>query len=85
MHERLQTENGRKLVAAIAALQTNPRLKRQRQVVLWLFRGMPSPPLNRQSGAAGQAGSSGQPAAAAKAINRETEGSEKDSSSTESN
>ena len=51
MQQRLQTENGRRYVAVMAALQTNPRLKRQRQAVGWLLRGLPAPPANRQNGA----------------------------------
>jgi hypothetical protein len=73
MQQRLQTENGRRYVALMAALQTNPRLKRQRQAVGWLLRGLPAPPANRQNGAPARPTTS---AAGA---------TENDSSSTESN
>jgi hypothetical protein len=73
MQERLQSQNGRRWFAVVAALQTNPRLKRQRQAIFWLFRGMPTPPGNRPGGAP------------AKPSMSTTEGAEKDSSSTESN
>jgi len=84
IQERLQTANGRKFVAGIVALQTNPRLKRQRQIILWLFRVFPSPPSNRTARSGSRAGPSGQPAAA-KATNPATDDSEKDASSTDSN
>jgi len=73
MQERLQTENGRRFVAVVAALQTNPRLKRQRQAVGWLFRGLPAPPPNRQ------------PGDPSKPTRSAAGATEKDSSSTESN
>jgi hypothetical protein len=47
IQQRLQTENGRTLVASLVALQTNPRLKRARQPITWLLRVFPSPPVNR--------------------------------------
>jgi hypothetical protein len=58
MQERLQSENGRRLVATVATLQTNPRFKRQRQAVTWLTHGLPVPLANRQSGAPGKSATS---------------------------
>jgi hypothetical protein len=82
IQERLQSENGRKFVAAVVALQTSPRLKRPRQPILWLLRAFPSPPSSRQLRSAGQAGSSAK-STATKATSRATDGSDKDSSATE--
>jgi hypothetical protein len=83
MQERLQSDNGRKFFAAVVALQTNQRLRRQLQPVMWLLRAsFPSPPLNRQLRSGGQAGSSAKPAAT-KATSRATDGSDKGSSATE--
>ena len=64
MQQRLQSEHGRNLVAAIAAVQFNPRFDKQRPVINWLFRGLSPGPLNRP-GAALRAGAK-QAAAAAK-------------------
>ena len=47
IESRMQTESGRKFVAAIVALKTNPRLNRPRQVVVWLLRVFPSAPGRR--------------------------------------
>jgi hypothetical protein len=82
IQERLQSANGRKFVAAVVALQTSPRLRKPRRPVMWLLGAFPSPPSNRQLRSGGQAGSSAKPTAA-KATNRATDGSDKDSSPTE--
>jgi len=63
MQQRLQTEHGRDLVAAVAAIQFNPRFEKQRQVINWLFRGLSPGPLNRP-GAAQRAGAKQATAAA---------------------
>ena len=44
----LASPNGRRFAGIVAGLQTNPRLRKQRQVILWLFRGMPVPGTGRQ-------------------------------------
>jgi hypothetical protein len=73
MQERLQSQNGRRYFALVTALQTNPRLKKQRQAIVWLFRGMSAPQTNRPAGTP------------ARSTNSATEGTEKESSSSESN
>jgi hypothetical protein len=69
---RLKTENGRRFIAIVAALQTNPRLKKQRQALIWLYRGLPTPTGNRPFGGPNKSATSAGSA-------------EKDSTSTESN
>jgi hypothetical protein len=67
LEQRLQTEHGRNLIAAVAAIQFNPQFeKQQKPVINWLFRGLSPGPLNR-SNAAARFGPSNQAPAAAKA------------------
>jgi hypothetical protein len=61
LQKRLQTEQGRNLVAAVAAIQFNPRFDNQKPIINWLFRGLSPGPLNR--GAARRAAAANPPAA----------------------
>jgi hypothetical protein len=61
LQKRLQTEQGHNLVAAVAAIQFNPRFDNQRPIINWLFRGLSPGPLNR--GAARRAAAANPPAA----------------------
>ena len=47
LQQRLQTEQGHNLVAAVAAIQFNPRFEEQKPIINWLFRGLSPGPLNR--------------------------------------
>jgi hypothetical protein len=51
LQQRLQTEQGQNFVAAVAAIQFNPRFEKQRPVINWLFRGLSGGPLNRGAAA----------------------------------
>jgi hypothetical protein len=66
LEQRLQTERGRNLIAAVSAIQFNPHFEKQRPVINWLFRGLSPGPLNR-SNAAARLGASNQAPPAVKA------------------
>jgi len=54
IQERLQTENGRRFAAIVAAWQTNPKLKGKGQSVFWLLGGLQLPQANRAAGVPGR-------------------------------
>jgi len=83
MQKRLQSEQGRNLIAAVSTVQSSPRFRKQRPIINWLFKGLGGGLRNRLPGTAGRAGSASKQTAAAKSTDRTTEESEKDSSSTE--
>jgi hypothetical protein len=64
LEQRLQTEQGRNLIAAVSAIQFNPRFDKQRPVINWLFRGLSPGPLGRSAGANRGGASKAAPAAA---------------------
>jgi hypothetical protein len=45
LEQRLQTEQGRNLIAAVAAVQSNTHFDKQKAVINWLFRGLSPGPL----------------------------------------
>lgn len=64
LEKHLQTEQGRNLIAAVAAIQFNPRFEKQKPVMNWLFRGLSPGPLYRLN-AGSRARASNQAATAA--------------------
>jgi hypothetical protein len=78
MEKRLQTTQGQNLIAAVSAVQANPRFRRQRPVITWLFRGLALGPLNRAG-----SGRAAQQSAVGKASERATDDPEKETSSTD--